>query len=143
MNAYKVVLQKRMKYMRWYLEVMLACYVSGAVFVRKQLGSHLDFVSGVLLGITFLILMYLYRVGSTLKSDEKMKAMYIEEHDERNALIKMQMGKIGIYLVLAGLSCGTLIAGFFNQMIFFTLLGATMFTALVMGVLKLYYRQKW
>lgn len=142
MDQYKVVLQRRMKYVRWYLEALTACYISGAVFVRKQLfATQMEFLSGVSLSVAILLILYLYRTGKAIKEDETLKVMYIQEHDERNKFIKMQMGKVGIYLVLAGLSCATLLAGFFNQVVFLTLLGATLFTAIIMGILKLYYRR--
>lgn len=36
----------------------------------------------------------------------------------------------------------TVIAGFFNEIVFFSLLGATVFTALVKGFFKVYYHYK-
>jgi len=51
-------------------------------------------------------------------------------------------GAMGMAICNIGLGCATVSAGFFNQIVFFSLLGATAFTSLVKGFFKLYYHNK-
>lgn len=70
--------------------------------------------------------------------EKELKKLYIKENDERTIMIMQRTGAIGINMFIIGLGFGTIIAGFFNEIVFFTLLVATLVTSLVKGLFKIY-----
>ena len=77
-----------------------------------------------------------------MRNEKALKKLYIEENDERTIMIIQKTGAMGITICIIGLAFTTVIAGFYNQIAFFSLFGATVFTALVKGFFKLYYHRK-
>jgi hypothetical protein len=62
--------------------------------------------------------------------------------DERRKLIKDKIGGTGLNISLGGIATATIISGFFNEIVFLSLMGALIFMASVKGILKVYYRNK-
>jgi hypothetical protein len=50
-------------------------------------------------------------------------------------------GAAGINICIIRLALATIVAGYFNELIFFTLLGATLFVALIKRLFKIYYHK--
>lgn len=63
-------------------------------------------------------------------------------NDERKMQIMEKTGAVRINICIVELGFATMISGFFNEIVFFTLLGATIFIALVKGMFKIYYYNK-
>jgi len=78
-----------------------------------------------------------------MKNPEKLKKLYISETDERKLMIMQKSGSDGMNIVMYGLAVGTAVAGNFNDTVFFTLLGASLFVTLVRCFMKLYYFKKY
>lgn len=57
-------------------------------------------------------------------------------------MIMQKTGDMGMTICNIRLGCATVSAGFFNLIVFFSLLRATAFTSLVKGFFKLYYHNK-
>lgn len=72
------------------------------------------------------------------KNWHRQLEQHIKENDECTIMIMQKTGAMGMAICNIGLGFSTVIAGFFNQIVFFSLLGATAFTALVKGFFKLY-----
>lgn len=72
---------------------------------------------------------------------KKLKLLYIEENDEREKHISYQIGRTGIVIILISLSAAMLITVHINQIVFFTLLAATLYTAVIIGILKIFYNK--
>ena len=102
----------------------------------------MSFNSGVLFSIGILLLIDIFKKLRVVKSEKGLKELYIEENDERIILIMQKTGAIGINICILGFGFATMIAGFFNETVFFTLLATTLFTALVKGIFKMYYYKK-
>ncbi|MBX4258239.1 hypothetical protein KTC96_17930 [Clostridium estertheticum] len=77
-----------------------------------------------------------------LYTEDGLKNLYIEEHDEITKLIDDKTGVSGFNFSLIAITTATIIAGFFNQIIFLTLLAVLFFMLLVSAFLKLYYKNK-
>jgi hypothetical protein len=77
-----------------------------------------------------------------LRDEEKLKELYIFETDERNVMIRVKTGGTAINMIMGALVCAALIAGIFNETVFFTLVATLFFIALVKGILKVYYNRK-
>lgn len=114
---------------------------------RNNLPTLPDFISGFQLGVFmgFELLLVIFTIKNilSLSSPEKLKKLYIEENDERKKLIKQKTGGIVIYIFIITIAFAALVAGYFNQLIFFTLLATLVFIELVMVALKIYYLKKY
>jgi hypothetical protein len=82
------------------------------------------------------------RYGRAMRDPEKLERLYIAEFDERKLMIQQMSGSVGFNVTIVGLLIATVIAGSYNATVFFSLLGASIFVALIRLVLKLYYRVK-
>jgi len=98
--------------------------------------------TGILLAATGVLAAFIHRTLIAIKNSDKLKKLYISETDERILLIRQKSGSVGMNIVMYGLTIGAFIAGNFNDIVFFTLLGACLFVGLVRGFFKLYYRAK-
>ena len=101
----------------------------------------MSFNAGALCSIGFLLMLDILRYLKALKNEKELKKLYIKENDERTIMIMQKTGAIGINMCIIGLGFAAIIAGFFNEVVFFTLLGTTLFTALVKGLFKVYYHK--
>lgn len=101
------------------------------------------FQVGIFIGIQIIIVIQIKKYNTALKNKDILKKLYIEEHDERTKLIKDKIGGIGLNLCIGGIAVAAVTAGFFNQIVFITLLSVLIFTVLVKGFFKVYYRKKY
>ncbi|MBU5312172.1 hypothetical protein KQI38_09050 [Tissierella carlieri] len=101
-----------------------------------------SFHAGVLCGLELLLMLDIFKNVRATRDEKALKKLYIEENDERTIMIMQKTGAMGITICIIGLGVGTIISGFFNEIVFFSLLGATLFTALVKGFFKIYFHYK-
>jgi hypothetical protein len=147
MEQFKSVLQKRL--------IALSAYIAGLMLlaamglIRPTAGETEEvraFISGLNVGLFMVVMimaaMQSLRYVAALKDEEKRKALYIYENDERRLYIQSKMSGAAIQWILSGLVAATFVAEFFDQTVFFTLLGALLFAAAVKAVLKVYYTHK-
>jgi len=118
-----------------------AGFFSDSGFVFSDFGLGFNF--GIVCGFMITAIFYIYRNVKALKDDEKLKKLYIAETDERNLLILQKSGSVGLNVITIGLLIGASVSIYFNEMVFFTLLGACLFVSLVRLVFKLYYHKKY
>lgn len=146
MENFKKTLQMRMRLLAVYNFFLLMLIVIGVFHPTAGTTQHVtDFMSGANVGLYAAIqaglIAAVTKYGAALKDEGKRKALYIEENDERRKYIFTQMGGMAINICLGGLMLATVTAGFYNQTVYFTLLGVLGFCALVKGGLKLYYNK--
>ena len=72
-------------------------------------------------------------------SDEHWRLLYNEENDERMNYIYQQMGKSFTNITTVIMVFATIISGYFNSIVFFTLLATTIVQLLIQCILKWYY----
>lgn len=99
------------------------------------------FQVGVVLGLQLVAGVFMAKYSKALKDDNELKKLYIEENDEREKLISYKTGKVGFCVILGGIGMATVISGFFNTVVFITLLAVLVFTVIVEGVLYMYYKR--
>lgn len=99
------------------------------------------FQVGVVLGLQMVMLVFMAKYSKALKDDNELKKLYIEENDERTKLISYKTGRVGFCVILGGIGMATVISGFFNTVVFITLLTVLVFTVIVQGVLYMYYKR--
>ena len=116
-----------------------------ALIVGKLFGQESDaisFVSGFAFGIGGVAAVKSIRFSKTLKDQEKLKQMYIKEHDERLQEIASKVGVAGLNIGVSCMALGMLVAIFFNMTVFYTLLAATLFMVALKLILGWYYNKK-
>ncbi len=104
-------------------------------FIR---GFHTGAFAGIEAGILIVIVKYIV----SARKEESLKKLFIEENDERRLMIMQKSGAWGMTACILGLAVAAVVAGFFDQTVFFSLLGALIYTAVVKGFLKIYYYRK-
>lgn len=128
--------------------VVLTAVIGFWGYSKIGTNTHIsDFVhggqTGLFAGFVVIMLRDIIKYIMAIKDDDRVKAIYIEENDERNKLINDKIGSVGYNFVILGLMLATVTAGFFNEVVFLTLLGALAFMALMKVSLKAYYNKKY
>lgn len=149
MEQYRKILNKKLTLMTIFT-VFTATFIilTGAFFnmtanINEDISDMIPgFQVGVFIGFQITMLIYIAKYRKALKTEDELNKMYIKEHDERTKHIKDKIGGVGLNFSLVAITIATIIAGFFNQIIFFTLLCVLSYISLLKGFLKLYYRNK-
>ncbi len=141
MEKFKQVLKNRLLFAGLYCAAVLALAALG---IFRPGDAHVsDYIAGMSLGmcvgIAFVAIYYMVKIARALRSEEKLRKLYIIETDERLALISTKAGSTGIVFSIAGLWLGAMAAGYFSATVFFTLVGAALFVSLVVVCLKGFY----
>ncbi|NLW11382.1 MAG: hypothetical protein GX028_05125 [Clostridiaceae bacterium] len=88
------------------------------------------------------MLFFLGKYIAALRNEEKLKKLLIEENDERTAYIESKAGSKAINATIMLLALAMLVANFFDKTVFFTLMAATLATAMTKIVICCYYKRK-
>jgi hypothetical protein len=101
-----------------------------------------NFGFGLMTGADAVAIYSLIIYTRALRDESKLQEMYIAETDERNILIRTKTGGTAVKIIMAVLVCAALVAGVFNEVVFFTLIATLLFIAVLKGVLEFYYKKK-
>ncbi len=101
------------------------------------------FQTGILLSVSLIFSYFIGRYRWLLKNDEKLKSAYYAENDEREKLIAMKVGGNAMYVCIVLILLAGIVAGYFNETVFFSLVGCALFLLLVRVALKIYYHKKY
>lgn len=97
------------------------------------------FQTGIFAAMEGIMLFTICRYLGALRKDSKFKKIYIQETDERKQLIALKSTSLGQTVSAYLLLTATVISGFFNTTVFFTLLAAVLAISSVSIFLKLYF----
>ncbi len=100
------------------------------------------FNGGIVAGVEIVLVFFTVKYFVSMKNEVSMKKLYIKENDERTQMIMQKTGEVGMTFFMIISVIATIISGFFNETVFFTLLGATVFSTLIRVACKLYYHTK-
>lgn len=140
MEKYKRKLRQRLVLGGAYcIIVLLLTIVSNVVGLEDHATS---FALGFGVGILAVVIYYINKYRLALKSEEKLQELYVEENDERQQHINAKIGGTGLNISILSLALAMLVANYFNQIVFFTLLAATLFLVIVKAILLKYYNAK-
>lgn len=142
----KTAIEKRIKKQAALVAcTMIFLCVAACRIVPVQLGSEAenDFVAGFQLGLlcTLLIsfLHNLLKYRKALKDEKHLKQLYYQENDERMCYINQQVGKSSMSILTVIMLIATIITGYFNIIVFYTMIAVTFFQAIIQIALKMYY----
>lgn len=140
MEKYKQKTQRRLIFSGIYCAIIIIM-----IFVTV-FGEHdsiaTSFALGFGVGIGAVVIFYMWKYAEALKSEERLKTLYIEENDERQKHIDAKIGSVGINISIMIIAFAMLISNYFDRTVFYTLLAVTLFIVAVKFVLKLYYNKK-
>ena len=124
------------------IALSLVQVITPAVPNERWAGAWNGFLGGISLA-TFAIMVYGLSVNlRALRDDQRLRKLYIREHDERAQAISRCAGHMSYWFETMGLLLGVLIGGYFTPVISFVCLGCLMYICLVRLGLKLYYNKK-
>lgn len=142
MEKFKAKIRKRTLVISIVLLAMAATYFVFSLY-RDSLPPVPDFIkgfhTGAFIGVELVAVFFITRYSVSLRREELLKKLYIEENDERTKMIMQKSGALGMGICMVGLAIGTIAAGFVDKTVFFSLLGALVFISLVRGFIKVYY----
>ncbi|MDR0919371.1 MAG: hypothetical protein LBM93_09035 [Oscillospiraceae bacterium] len=100
--------------------------------------KYFSFVLGVIMG---LLMVCIVRIAPYIraKNQGKLEEMFIKENDERDILINNKAGGLAMSIVILTLLFAAIVSLLFNETVFFALLFADIFVALIKTILYLYY----
>ncbi len=109
---------------------------------KERMPAIPDFIrgfhAGAFIGIELVLVFFVSKYIGSMRKEEALKKLYIEENDERTIMIMQKSGASGMVICMIGFAIGTIVAGFINTTVFFTLLGSLIFISLVRGSIKIY-----
>jgi hypothetical protein len=139
MMEFKQQLKRRVYLGGIYCVVVALLVILSRIFDAENMAFA--FSLGFAIGIEFVAFYFIAKYKAALRDEKKLKLLYIEENDEREKHISYQIGRTGIVIILISLSAAMLITVHINQIVFFTLLAATLYTAVIIGILKIFYNK--
>lgn len=101
----------------------------------------LGFLTGLILGINLICLYLVFKIQKCLKDEKLLKDMYIKKYDERENFIKLKSASSIISILAVGIFIVSIIASYFNIIVFYTLVITGIFLLLVGLVLKIYWKK--
>jgi hypothetical protein len=148
MEKYRKTIRKRMIL----CAILAALSVSLGVFHQSKFFDLISlytpnealagFQAGLISGFGILSLILLYTYGKSIKDDTKLKVLYNKEHDERQNLIRQKSG-MPMLLITSGIMIfAGIVAGYFNEIVFYTLILTAMIQMILGVIVKIYYMRK-
>lgn len=88
------------------------------------------------------LISYFVKILRARKNQQKLKKMYIESYDERKKEINLRASSLSSFLTIYLLMAGVMIAGFWDQKVFFTLLSVLLIYAVILMISQFFYERK-
>ena len=148
MEQYKKSLKGRIALLGIGIAALIALLVltQSGVMSTASSAEFSDFLSGfqmgVLVAVIGIFIFVIVQYARLLGNEEKLKAEYYSENDERKKLIMMKTGGNAMYVCAVVILIGGIVAGYFNEIVFFSLAGCALFLLIARCALKIYYHKK-
>ncbi|MCL1965276.1 MAG: hypothetical protein FWF69_09525 [Firmicutes bacterium] len=149
MTAFKESLRRRV----WFCAAGCAGAVMLAVALfawvkPPDMDEHLrGFIQGMQAGMLSCAFAFFLLTGircrRALMEASRLKRIYIAENDERRRMIRDKIGSVSFLFMMIVLTVATVIFGYYDKTVFFTLLGVTLFVSMTKVGMKLYYQGKY
>ncbi len=102
-----------------------------------------NFGSGFCAGAIVFMAVNILRYSAALKDDEKLKRLYISATDEREKLICEKSDSSSFKAILCIIVLSAMVASFYSDTVFYTLIGVMMTVIFVKAGFRFYYRRKY
>lgn len=100
------------------------------------------FIAGMAAGLCLLLVICLVRNLMAILKEDRLKALYIKENDERRAAVCTNGRSLGASIFLLTSIPGMVVAGYFSATVFFTMVVCVLVLSVCCGLGKLYYTKK-
>ncbi|MGN0981398.1 MAG: hypothetical protein ACI4O0_00755 [Candidatus Limivicinus sp.] len=100
------------------------------------------FLAGMAAGLCLLLVIGLVRNLMAILKEERLKALYIKENDERRAAVHTNGRSLGASIFLLASIPGMVVVGYFNVTAFFTMVACVLALSVCCALGKLYYARK-
>ena len=135
LEAYRKKVQRRLVWIRLLAVTFIVVELAVSRWIAES--NATNFIWGGCIGGAFVALVVLARQRKALKDDEKLRKMYIEEHDERQQAIRAKAGQPMVIYLSLGLAMTAAVVFFFNEVVAATLALAAVAQMLVSLIVKL------
>ncbi|MDL2206244.1 hypothetical protein LJC33_04955 [Eubacteriales bacterium OttesenSCG-928-N13] len=151
MDNYRNVVKRRI----WIYSALVICAVVAvvALSIWSSVGlrneeAHLEsfdhgMVVGLFAGLAAVMVVRILKYRQVLRDEGKLKALHIQENDERRLMINSKIGGAGYNIALGTILMAAIIATFIDERVGITLIAAATFMALLKAGLKIYYNKKY
>lgn len=143
MEKYKKLIKKRMILCGILAVLSVVLGISHQFkFFDTQNEALAGFQAGLLSGFGILSLLLLFKYGKAIKDNTKLIILYNKEHDERQNLIRQKAGMPMLMITSGIMIFAGIIAGYLNEIVFYTLILAAMIQMTLGVMVKIYYMRK-
>ncbi|MFA5524757.1 MAG: hypothetical protein WDA24_10410 [Tissierellales bacterium] len=101
-------------------------------------GTFAEFQLGLLFGIGVRAIIEIVKLSMVMKDNKKLKMLYNKENDERLKLIRSKSGMPMLMITSTLMLIAAVISGYFNTVVFLTLIIAATVQLLIGVIVKLY-----
>ena len=143
LEKYRREIKNRVSVYQAFIAVALVFVIIGNVLLKDRgqtLESVRGFATGLFIGIELVYVFQLGKLWKMLNDEDVLKEVYIREHDEREALIRMKSGLHVIPILSFIILICAILVGFFNDTIFYTLVVVGIAQILIALALKIYWK---
>ena len=121
---------------------ILLFVVFNAVEAAGGANNSSTFGRGFCAGVIAFMAINILRYAAALKNDEKLKKLYISATDEREKLICEKSDSSAFKTILCIVVLSAMVASFYSDMVFYTLIAVMLTILLVKEGFSFYYRKK-
>ena len=123
--------------------IFLCAFASRIIPIQLDNEAQSQFVAGFQLGLLCTLLIVftcnLLKSRKALKDEKLLKQLYYQENDERICYINQQVGKSSMSILTVIMVIATIITGYFNIIVLYTMIAVTFSQAIIQMALKMYY----
>ena len=135
LEVYRKQVQRRLVWIRLLAVTCIVVELAVSRWIAES--NATNFLWGGCIGGAFVALVVLARQRKALKDDDKLRKMYIEEHDERQIAIRAKAGQPMVIYLSLGMAMTAAVVFFFNETVAITLTLAAMAQLVVSLIVKL------
>ncbi len=135
LEAYRKKVQRRLVIVRVLALIFIVVELAVSRWIAES--NATNFIWGGCIGGALVALVILSQQRQALKDDEKLRKMYIEEHDERKQAIRAKAGQPMVLFLSLGLVMIAAVVFFFNETVAITLALAAVAQMLASLMVKL------
>ncbi|MDN5341607.1 MAG: hypothetical protein PWP28_482 [Oceanotoga sp.] len=145
MENFRKKVIKRIRILTVFILIFCVYIVLDVFFIRNNIDSE-NFINsfqfGLMFGLEMLAIINLIKLNKVVKSDKKLKLLYNKENDERLKLIRSKAGMPLLLINSVIMIISGIILGYFNTIIFLTLIITAGIQMLIGLFIKFYCLRK-
>ena len=123
-----------------FLAILLYNQFGASESLKESLGF--SFQCGFSAAGSLVLVFWLVKYRSALTDETRLRVPYNQENDERMKAIRAKAGVPMVLVLSMALIVAGMVIGYFNETVFVTIIGVTLFQLLASLAVKFYYRRK-